>query len=283
MFDNIRDKLSQNSILVENALANYYDCSDKDYQLLIEAQRYGLLGGGKRIRAFLVLEVCRLFGGEIKNALPYACAIEMIHASSLIHDDMPCMDNDDMRRGKPSTHKAFGETLALLSGDAMMVYAFETTLKNPFLEPLQNYRALYILTESTGTHGMLGGQAIDTVKGDKKLDFETLLRLHKLKTGMLISASAKLGCLAANVSDQDHRYVAVLKYAENIGLAFQVIDDILDYNEGKREENSFLSFMSLEEAKEYASKLTESGIEGIADYDDGTLTELARYLTAREY
>ena len=283
MFENIREKLSQNAILVENALDDYYNYSDNDCASLIEAQRYGLLGGGKRIRAFLVLELCRLFSGEVREAIPYACAIEMIHASSLIHDDMPCMDNDDFRRGKPSTHKAFGETIALISGDAMLTNAFETAIKNPYLTEATNAKAVLILTESTGNQGMLAGQAIDTVAGKNKLDFETLLRLHKLKTGKLISASAKLGCLAAGISSDDDKYFAAVKYAENIGLAFQIIDDILDYKEGKRELNSFLSFMSLEDAQKYANDLTKSGIETIRSYDDGTLTELALYLTQREY
>ena len=283
MFENIKGKLSQNAILIEKALDDYYNYTDKDYASLIEAQRYGLLDGGKRIRAFIVLELCRLFGGDIKQAIPYACAIEMIHASSLIHDDMPCMDNDDIRRGKASTHKAFGETLALISGDAMLVNAFETAIKNPYCDANVNAKAVSILAESTGNHGMLAGQAIDTVAGNNKLDFETLVRLHKLKTGKLISASAKLGCIAAGVSTDDEKYVSAVKYAEDIGLAFQIIDDILDYQEGKKELNSFLSFMSLDQAKEYASKLTESGIFAISSYDDGTLTELAEYLTTREY
>ena len=283
MFENIKEKLSQNAILIENALDGYYNYSDKDYASLIEAQRYGLLGGGKRIRAFLVLELCRLFSGEVKYAIPYACSIEMIHASSLIHDDMPCMDNDDIRRGKPSTHKAFGETVALISGDAMLVNAFETAIKNPYFNETINAKAICILAESSGNYGMLAGQAIDTVVAKNRIEFETLLRLHKLKTGKLISASAKLGCLAAGVSKNDERYAAAVKYSEDIGLAFQIIDDILDYQEGKREINSFLSFMSVDEAKRYAAELTHSGIEAIRPYDDGTLTELAYYLTEREY
>lgn len=283
MFENIKGKLSQNSTVIEKALSGYYDFSDKDYASLIEAQRYGLLDGGKRIRAFLVLEFCRILGGESKNAVPYACAIEMIHASSLIHDDMPCMDNDDMRRGKPATHKAYGETLALISGDAMLAYAFEIAIKNPCLNVNINAKAVEILAESTANHGMLAGQAIDTVAGKNKLEFETLLRLHQLKTGKLISASAKLGCVAAGISNDDDKYYAAVKYAEDIGLAFQIMDDILDYQEGKKELNSFLSFMSVDEAKIYVNKLTQNGILAISPYDDGTLTELAHYLTAREY
>lgn len=283
MFEHIKEKLAQNACLVENALSNYYNYSDKDFDCLIEAQKYGLLGGGKRIRAFLVLEVCRLLSGDVENALPYACAIEMIHASSLIHDDMPIMDNDDVRRGKPATHKQFGETLALLAGDAMLVKAFETAINNAHLDLITNAKAVAILAESTGDNGMLAGQAMDTVGMGRELDFETLLKLHKLKTGRLISASAKLGCLAAGISETDKKYLSAVKYAENIGLAFQIIDDILDYQEGKIESNSFVSFMCVEKAREYAEMLTDEGKKAIADFDDGILCELANYLTIRDY
>ena len=279
----IKEKLNCNVKLVETALETCYNYSYPDFQQLIEAQKYGLLGGGKRIRAFLVLEVCRLFSGNIAPALPYACAIEMIHASSLIHDDMPCMDDDDMRRGKPSTHKKFGESLALLSGDAMMVKAFEVTVKNSNLSSLANTKAIEILAESTGDCGMLAGQTMDIRAAFEKMEFDTLVKLHKLKTGKLISASAKLGCLAAGIDENDERCVSAIKYAENVGLAFQIIDDILDYNEGKRELNSFLSFMSVEEATKYALDLTETGISAISSYDDGTFSELAKYLIKREY
>ena len=279
----IKEKLTNNAQLVEAELETYYSYSYPDFQQLIESQKYGLLGGGKRIRAFLVLEMCRLFSGDITPALPYACAIEMIHASSLIHDDMPCMDDDDTRRGKPSTHKKYGESLALLSGDAMMVKAFEVTVKNNMISVEQNAKAIEILANSTGDCGMLAGQTMDIKAASEKLDFDTLVRLHKLKTGKLISASAKLGCLAAGIDENDERCVSAIKYAENVGLAFQIIDDILDYNEGKRELNSFLSFMSVEEATKYALDLTESGIDAISPYDDGTFTELAKYLIKREY
>ena len=279
----IKNKLISNSDLMENELAAYFDYSNSDTQPIIDAQRYSILGGGKRIRAFLVLEVCRLFSLDNKSAIPYACAIEMVHTSSLIHDDMPCMDDDDMRRGKPSTHKQFGQALALLSGDAMLAKAFEIVATNPYVSCSDNIRAVEVLALSTGDRGMLGGQTIDIEASEKKLDFDKLVRLHKLKTGKLISASAKLGCIAAGISENDERYLCAVKYAENVGLAFQIIDDILDFEEGKRELNSFLSFMSVEEARKFAIELTSSGIEAISAYDDGTLTQLAEYLTVRKY
>lgn len=283
MYDAIITKLNNNSILLERELSRIFDYEDPDYSKIIEAQKYGLLGGGKRIRAFLVMELCRLFGGDEKNALPYACAIEMIHASSLIHDDMPCMDNDDFRRGKPSTHKAFGESLALLAGDSLMVKAFETAIRNPHLTIESNAKVIDILSASTGDSGMLGGQTMDITAASHKLDLESLMRLHSMKTGKLISASAKLGCIAADIGEADERYCSSVKYAESVGLAFQIIDDVLDYREGKSELNSFLAHMSEDEAISMANKLTIEGIDAIKPYDDGTLEELATYLITRNY
>lgn len=283
MNSSIQDKLSNIATIIETALYSYYCYSDNDCSDLIDAQRYGLLNGGKRIRAFLVLEFCRLFGGTVDAALPYACAIEMIHASSLIHDDLPCMDNDDIRRGKPSNHKVFGEAVALLAGDAMMAKAFETVITNPHLSAEKNAKAAHILAESTGDHGMLGGQAIDLRASVSKLDLDTVTRLHSLKTGQLICASAKLGCLAAGISEEDTRFMSAVEYAKNVGLAFQIIDDVLDYREGKYELNSFVSFISVEDALACAHNLTKSGIDAISPYDDGTFSALAEFLIKREY
>lgn len=279
----IKDQLLENSILMEKELSNCYPTNSCAHNGLLEAQRYGLLGGGKRIRSFLLLHITKTLGGNIDAAIPYACAIEMIHASSLIHDDMPCMDNDDMRRGKASTHKAYGETLALLAGDAMLIKAFEVAINNPHCSSATNSRAVKILTQCAGDMGMLVGQALDTVPSTDNISLEDLVRLHQLKTGQLISASAQLGCLAAGIDDQDKKYNALIKYAQNVGLAFQIIDDILDFNEGKRELNTFTSFMSLGDATRYAINLTQMGIDAISSIDDGTLKSLAEYLIKREY
>lgn len=282
MHNTIINRLTDNRNLIEKSLSAYYPESNESYSMLIDSQRYSLLGGGKRIRGSLVIEFCKLFGGDIESALPYACAIEMIHCSSLIHDDLPCMDNDDYRRGKLSNHKVFTEGMALLSGDAMMAKAFEIVATNHHLSASTNMIAVTILSRSTGTDGMLGGQAIDLVAANKKLDLEVIYKLHALKTGKLISASAKLGCLAAGIEESDERMTASVRYAENVGLAFQIIDDILDYEEGKRELNSFLSHISVEEAKELALNLTNEAIDIIRPYDNGVLEGLATYLTSRE-
>ncbi len=283
MTQSIQNKLAENKALLESELDRYYRDLPDEAQSLIEAQRYSLLDGGKRIRAFLLLELSRLLGAEPHTAIPYACAVEMIHASSLIHDDMPCMDNDDTRRGKPSTHKAYGEALALLSGDAMMVRAFETAVTNPHLPTQTNAKAVRILAQATGSEGMLAGQTLDTLFADADLTLDKLITVHNLKTGKLISACARLACLASDIDEYDERYISAITYSENIGLAFQIIDDILDFKEGKREMNSFLSFMTLSEAQNYARDLTNEGIDAISKYDDGTLRALAEYLTVREY
>ena len=283
MHKNIKDQLLENSILMERELSNIYSANACSHEGLLLAQRYGLLGGGKRIRAFLLLHTTKMLGGDINAAIPYACAIELIHASSLVHDDMPCMDNDDMRRGKPSAHKAYGETLALLAGDALLVKAFEVAINNSYTSVENNNKAVGILAGATGDAGMLAGQALDTVQSENSPSLQSLIQLHKLKTGRLISASAKLGCLAAGIDESDKRYNSLIKYAENVGLAFQIIDDILDYDEDKIEANSFTSFMGLDEAKKYAKDLTQAGIDEVLSFDDGTLKSLAEYLIKREY
>ena len=283
MFDSIKHKLDNNAKCIDAALSEYFPDNSAESLILNEAQRYSLLGGGKKVRAFLVVEICRILGGETRIATPYACAIEMIHASSLIHDDMPCMDNDDFRRGKPSTHKAFGESAALLSGDSLMIKAFTAISNNHIQTPELNLKAVSILASSSGDEGMLAGQGIDILSQEKIKSLDGLIHLHNLKTGKLISASAKLGCIAAGVLEDDYRYNLAVKYAENIGLAFQIVDDLLDYKEGKLEDHSFISFMTYEEAIKYANDLTSEAIESIRRIDDGTLEELARYLTVREY
>lgn len=283
MYKGIKDKLLYNVDVLEKALSDIFEYNDTDCRAIIEAQKYALLNGGKRIRGFLVMQFCRAFNGDENSALPYACAIEMIHASSLVHDDLPCMDNDDWRRGKPSTHKVFGEAIALLSGDALMVKAFETVNNNNRSTAQSNARAFSVLAQSTGDLGMLGGQTMDIFAAKKELDLDSLVRLYSMKTGKLISASAKLGCIASGVLENDDRYKAAVKYAENVGLAFQIIDDILDYRDGKSELNSFLAHLSIDDAKSKAEELTRTGIEAIAPYDDGTLSSLAEYLITRNY
>jgi geranylgeranyl diphosphate synthase type II len=182
------------------------------------------MAGGKRIRPFLVIEFCRLFGGKTEAALPYAAAIEMIHTFSLIHDDLPCMDNDDLRRGKPTNHKVYGETLAVLAGDALQPEAFRLILTAPGLTAEQKTACALILAKAAGADGMVAGQVIDTLHAPKTQ--EELTEVHRLKTGAMIAGACKLGVAAAGGTEEQLK--AAEEYGYQLGLAFQIRDDMLD-------------------------------------------------------
>jgi geranylgeranyl diphosphate synthase type II len=295
MNDTLILALTKNSELIDNAIADHYiKYSDPDTASVRTAEVYSLSAGGKRIRSFLVNEFCRACGGDISNSLTLALAVEMIHTFSLIHDDLPCMDNDDLRRGKPTSHKVFGEATALLAGDSLVVRAFELIAKDSALDARFVVDAISVLSESVSSEGMIGGQIIDMRGECEKLSFEELLALHSKKTGALIAASAKLGCIAACVGASDPRYIAATNYAAKIGLAFQIIDDILDATadvallgknvgvDADRNKTTFLTFMSIDEAYSYAARLTEEAKREIAVLENNAvLCELADYLLKR--
>jgi geranylgeranyl diphosphate synthase type II len=280
--------------MTEAALKEYYS-EDEDIRALLDAERYSLFAGGKRIRPLLTLEFCRMFGGDERAALPFACAVEMIHTYSLIHDDLPCMDDDDMRRGKPTNHKVFGEAIALLAGDALLTGAFEAAASNTAVTPDIAAKAVAYLANSAGRYGMVGGQIMDLEGEKKKLTLDQLLKLHCLKTGALIGAAAVLGALAAGVDLTDPRMEDVVTYAENIGLAFQIVDDILDRTgdaealgknvgvDAEHQKNTFLSFYSVEEVQFYADRLTKDAVGAIRKYRNSeTLCTLAEWLATRK-
>lgn len=189
------------------------------------AARYSLMSGGKRIRAVLVLSVCDMLHGNAEAAEQFAAAVEMLHCYSLIHDDLPCMDNDDMRRGRPSCHKAFGEATALLAGDTLLTAAFETLSGSPGTA-VQNTAAVCALSRAAGANGMVWGQELDLTFEEKPATAEELREVHRNKTGMLINAAAQLGAVAASADDIQRQ--AIARYAFSVGLVFQIIDDILD-------------------------------------------------------
>ena len=197
---------------------------DKPYGRLQEAMRYSILGGGKRIRPVLTLEFARLGGIDWHLALPYACALELVHNYSLIHDDLPCMDDDDLRRGQPTTHKKFGETLAVLAGDALQPEAFRLIAEAPCMSDGSRVEAVRVLARACGADGMVAGQVLDTLYGIQTE--EQLKAMYRLKTGVMISGAAELGCVAADMP-ADMRAQAV-EFADQLGLAFQIRDDMLD-------------------------------------------------------
>ena len=277
----ISEKLNDAAIAVSAAISEYIPESDCTYSSVIEAIRYSSCDGGKRIRPFLTLEFAKLFGGKSENAMPYACAIEMIHTYSLIHDDLPCMDNDDYRRGRLSCHKKFGEATALLAGDALLTKAFGVAASNPDTSLQANIDAVNILSETAGYNGMIGGQEIDLLGENQKLSEDDFLMMNRMKTGCLIKAACLLGAIASGHFTGSKEYSDAEKYAENIGLAFQIEDDILDMGT-EDTKTTFLSFMSQEEAVKKIKELTETAIDTISKYNNsGTLTELAVYLSTR--
>lgn len=284
---------------IEEKLDSYVPKTDTLYRNLIEAMRYSLLDGGKRIRPLLVLEFCQLCGGEVSKAMPFACALEMIHTYSLIHDDLPCMDNDDMRRGRPSNHKAFGEGLALLAGDALLTLAFETMLSPESIalagtQPAAE--AAGTLACAAGAHGMVGGQVIDLASEGQQIPLEILQLMDECKTGSLIVAAAEMGCILAGASQEKRQ--AARKYASAIGLAFQIVDDILDVtgttedlgkkagSDADNQKSTYVTLLGLEKAQETALELTHQAVEALDIFEEGEekqgLAELAEYLASRK-
>ena len=294
MKQRISDRITADATITEQALEQYLSREDAKIPVIFDAMRYSVLGGGKRVRPFLAIEFCRMAGGDVESVIPYACALEMIHSYSLVHDDLPCMDNDDLRRGKPTAHKKFGYANALLAGDALLTLAFETALSgnNP---ADRDVRAVRTLSERAGAFGMCGGQQIDLYAETHKIDFDELKYLHSLKTGALISCACELGCIAAGIEEDSPLFSSAKKYAANIGVTFQIIDDILDVtsdeatlgkpigSDAEQGKTTYLSFMTVDEARSRARLLTDEAISVIGSYPDSEiLCEFAEYLCGRD-
>ncbi|MCI1982961.1 MAG: polyprenyl synthetase family protein [Oscillospiraceae bacterium] len=263
---------------------------------LFQAMRYSLLAGGKRIRPILVLEFCGLCGGSQESALPFACAIEMIHTYSLIHDDLPCMDNDGMRRGRPSSHVVFGEAQALLAGDSLLTLAFETMLSPESVRgagAARAARAAGVLAKAAGPYGMAGGQAIDLLCEGKPVPMETLQRMDECKTGALIRAAAQMGCILAGADEQ--RLSAADRYAASVGFAFQIEDDLLDVegdsaaigkpagSDAGNGKSTYVSILGAERARRAVDELTKTAVQALDPFgeDADYLKDLAERLARR--
>lgn len=258
-----------------------------------EAMRYSLSAGGKRIRPVLVMEFCRILCGNADIALDCACALEMIHTFSLIHDDLPCMDNDDMRRGKPSCHKAFGEDTALLAGDALENYAFEVIVSDEKLSYEQRVKLVSVLSKAVGVSGMIGGQMIDIQNTDPPLSGSELLEMYSMKTGALLKCACIMGCICAG---KPEFIETAERYAHALGLAFQIKDDILDitadeaelgkpvHSDEESNKATYPALFGLEAAEKKAEELTslaDSELEALPDNE--FLKELTEYLLRRKY
>lgn len=293
----IESLIKASAAKTEKYLASSFENGEKDLLPLFEAESYSLLGGGKRIRPFLVFEFCRALGGSEEAAAPFASAIERIHTYSLIHDDLPCMDDDTYRRGRLTCHKKFGEATAVLAGDALLTDAFGIAASNRHVSPEAAREAVVLLSEAAGSHGMVGGQILDMSAEKRRVSgIGEILRLQSLKTGALIRAAAKLGCLAAGKGSGTKEYEAADRFAAGIGLAFQIVDDILDVEgnteqlgkatgaDAKMNKVTFMSFYSVNEARAYAARLTEEAKNAIAFLPESeTLCALADYLLERNH
>lgn len=283
--------------MIENALIGYVKDDECLEKILFDSMKYSLSAGGKRIRPCLTLQFCKLLGGDEKNALPFACAVEMIHTYSLIHDDLPCMDDDDLRRGKPSNHKVFGEDTALLAGDALQSLAFEIMSNEKAVSALgadKCIKGVNVLSNYCGADGMVGGQTIDLQNENKCADLSVLRVMDDKKTGALIKASCKLGCIAAGADDEQLSYAE--EFARNIGLAFQIKDDILDVTStceqlgkpiGSDDENkksTYVSLLGLDKCNELTQELTKNAVSALENFKGDTteLKSLANSLLERK-
>lgn len=279
--------------MVEKALDRYVSTQRCNNDHVLEAMRYSVLGGGKRIRALLVLNFNRILGGAANDAMEFAAAIEMMHAYSLIHDDLPCMDDDDLRRGKPSCHVAFGEAIALLAGDALQTLAFETLARNTSLEPAQVLQAVRELAAAAGSRGMVGGQTVD-IEGIAQT-VEQLTGMCMMKTGALIKCAVRLGCLSVGADEASMAQADI--YADAIGLAFQIRDDILDVigsteelgkpvgSDAEQQKATFATVLGTERAQSLAEKLTRTALDALKQLnvsEDDPLYEMTVELCSRK-
>lgn len=276
---------------LENYLRDFYARFHREPQKpLFEAMEYSLFAGGKRLRPIFAFEFCRMCGAGWENAAPFAAAVEMIHTYSLIHDDLPCMDNDDFRRGRPTNHKVFGEGMAVLAGDALLTDAFlmASTAKLPKSEDMA--AAIGLLAECAGSLGMVGGQVLDIMSGERELTEQEVLDVQSRKTGKLINAACALGAIAGGADGA--QLEAACRFAGALGLAFQIRDDMLDVI-GTQEEmgkgvgtdagkNTFVRLYGLEKCEELVCRYTQTAIDALKVFiDTEYIVSLARSLTER--
>ena len=297
-FSILNSQLKRSAKLVEGEMRRILNARTVDregYSLLKEAMEYSVFAGGKRVRPYLCLEFCRVFGGDEKKALAYAAAAELMHTASLIHDDLPAMDDDDLRRGRPSNHKVYGEYTALLAGDALMIESLGAAAGNPLCGPEQNMAAVSLLARASGFDGMCGGQMLDLYCEKREASVETVEKMHLLKTAALIQAAAQLGCIAANASEEETENAGL--FARETGLAFQIIDDILDVTstgeslgktagkDAAQGKSTYVSRAGMAAAEEEAARLTRSALartESFGGESGKRLRLFCEYLLGRE-
>ena len=292
----INKEIAEHTTQVEAIITKYLPKESGYQKTVMEAMNYSFLAGGKRLRPMLMQETYRLFGGNSDIIEPFMAAIEMIHTYSLIHDDLPAMDNDDYRRGRKTTHVVYGEAMGILAGDALLNFAFETACKG-LMQDVGNpavARAVQILAQKAGIYGMLGGQVVDVESEGQPLEREKLDFIYDLKTGALIEASMLIGAVLAGASEKEQQ--VILQVAKDVGLAFQIQDDILDVtsdmetlgkpigSDEKNHKTTYVTIRGLAQAQKDVEKISERALEGVASLSEKNvfLNELIRYLIHRK-
>ncbi len=283
-----RVKFVEENLIVELETTKFID------EKLFEAMKYSLLAGGKRLRPIMLMSAADAINpGSGKKFVKVACALEMIHTYSLIHDDLPAMDNDDLRRGKPTNHKVFGEATAILAGDALLTLAFEVTARQKNVAPEILLKVVSEISTAAGASGMVGGQMIDLESENCRIDFDTLKKMHAGKTGALFRAAIRSGAILAGADEE--KLSALTKYADNFGLAFQITDDILDVvgdektlgkpagSDERNHKSTYVSLTSLDKAKELAEKSVNDALDALKIFggEADFLRELVKYLNER--
>lgn len=291
----IANYLEQQSRLIEERLDHLIPLRHGAHQQLFEAARYAVLGGGKRLRPILTLATTEMFGGNVSEALNPACSLEMIHTYSMIHDDLPCMDDDDYRRGRLTLHRQYNEGLAVLAGDFLLTYAFDVLANDPHLNDAKKTKLISLLARRSGSEGMIGGQVMDLAFEGKQINLDALRLLHRNKTAALLTASIEFGGIICN-ADPLH-LEQLRRFGENLGLSFQIIDDILDVTSSVskhgrsiasdviNEKSTYVSLLGLDQAREYAQECYQEAIKTLKTlpYDTSLLMKLSDFVVKRNH
>ena len=290
-----KDELMDRVKIVDEYMEKYLPSAEEYPQVIFEAMRYSVFAGGKRLRPVMVMEACKAFGGDWEKAMPFACALEMIHTYSLIHDDLPAMDNDDYRRGRLTSHKMFGENIAILAGDALLHHAFETMSRACVeLNDIKYTKAMLSIAEGAGVHGMVGGQVVDVISEGKEINKDTLDFIHKKKTAAMIIGALKSGAQMGGADDEQVKKIE--RAGELIGIAFQAQDDILDVtstleklgkpvnSDEKNQKTTYATMFGIEGAAKMVEDMSEEAVDILRNIGGNTefLVNFTEYLIKRE-
>lgn len=289
----MKRQLKERIEIIDKALESYLELKDNPQHIIYEAMRYSVFAGGKRLRPLIMWETAKMCGGSWEDVQPFACALEMVHTYSLIHDDLPAMDNDDLRRGMPTSHIKFGEDIAILAGDALLTKAFEVIAHAEYTDAARAMRAAGIFAAAAGTEGMVGGQVVDLASEGKDISLEELQYIHLLKTGALLRIAADVGAIMAGADETEIK--AVDDFARYLGIAFQIRDDILDVtgteeelgkpigSDAEEEKNTYVKLCGIEKSEQLVEEYSEKAKAAILCFGEKAdfLIKLTDYLVNR--